>query len=66
MPEMTGLTPEEDEKLTRMIIRMACRAYDLEEGKDITKERLEAAFANRPELKNLKAAIVAFFRVLIG
>jgi hypothetical protein len=59
------ITAEEDEKLTRMIIRMACRAYDLEEGKDITKDKLEEVFANRPELKNLKAAIVDFFKALI-
>lgn len=59
------ITAEEDEKLTSMILGMLSRAYDLKIGKDITKEKLEAAFADRPELKNLKAAIVAFFKAAI-
>lgn len=59
------ISAEEDEKLTNMILGMLARAYDLKIGKDITKEKLEAAFADRPELKNLKAAIVAFFKAAI-
>lgn len=55
----------EDEKLTHMILGMLARAYYLKIGKDITKEKLEAAFADRPELKDLKAAIVAFFRAAL-
>lgn len=59
------ISTEEDEKLTNMILGMLARAYDLKIGKDITKEKLEATFADRPELKNLKAAIVAFFKAAI-
>lgn len=59
------ISTEEDEKLTSMILGMLSRAYDLKIGKDITKEKLEAAFADRPELKNLKAALVAFFKAAI-
>ena len=59
------ISAEEDEKLTNMILGMLSRAYDLKIGKDITKEKLEAAFASRPELENLKAAIVAFFKAAI-
>lgn len=59
------ITAEEDAKLTNMALGMLSRAYDLEIGKDITKEKLETAFAGRPELENLKTAIVAFFKVAI-
>ena len=59
------ITAEEDEKLTNMILGMLSRAYDLKIGKDITKEKMEAAFAGRPELENLKAAIAAFFKASI-
>lgn len=59
------ITPEEDEKLTHMILGMLSRAYELKIGKDISKEKLEAAFVSRPELKNLKVAIVTFFKAAI-
>lgn len=60
------ITAEEDEKFTNMILGMLSRAYDLEIGKDITKEKMEAAFAGRPELENLKAAIAAFFKAALS
>ena len=47
---------------TSPIRGLLSRAYDLKIGKDITKEKLEAWFVGKPELVNLKAAIVAFFR----
>lgn len=56
------LTAEEDEKLTGMILGLLSRAYDLKIGKDITKEKIEAAFTGRTELKDLKAAMIAFFK----
>jgi hypothetical protein len=52
----------EDRKLTNLILGLLSRAYDLEVGKDITKEKIEAWFVGRPELENLKTSIRAFFK----
>ncbi len=57
---MTQPNPEEDEKLTDVILGMFEPFAKV--GKDITREKLEAWFAGRPELVNLKTAMVAFFR----
>lgn len=59
------ITTEEDQKLTDLVLGLLSRAYELKIGKDITRESIEAHFAGRPELVNLKAAIVAFFREAI-
>lgn len=64
-PSLEQLTPEEDRKLTHLIVGMLSRAYELEVGKDISVEKLEEAFAGRPELKNLKAAMVEFMHAVI-
>lgn len=61
----TQIAADEDQKLTNLALGLLSRAYELEIGKDITREKLVMHFVGKPELENLKAAIAAFFREAI-